>query len=233
VKTGLRDGGPAASAIVQLLDDSPDAADEAARLARARAFSEPLLDGQQLDTGEDALVHADAVAAILQGIGASPAMRAAAYLVYAGDYLNKPEEVVAKAFGPSYASLVANTRKLVQLQRAAREAQLGAEQRVQQTERVRKMLLAFSRDLRVVLLRLASRLPASCHARRRWRPSPCKCSHRWRTDSASGRSSGNSKTCRSAFSSPSSTSVSRGCSTNGASSASSVSRPSASAWPTT
>jgi GTP pyrophosphokinase len=33
-----------------------------------------------------------------------------------------------------------------------------AEQRAQQTERVRKMLLAFSRDLRVVLLRLASRL---------------------------------------------------------------------------
>jgi len=159
VKTGL--GGaasPAASAIVQLLDESPDAADEAARLVRARAFSEPLLDGQRLDTGEDALEHADAVAAILQGIGASPAMRAAAYLVYAGDYLNKPEEVVAKAFGPSYASLVAATRKLVQLQRAAREAQLGAEQRVQQTERVRKMLLAFSRDLRVVLLRLASRL---------------------------------------------------------------------------
>ena len=158
MKTGLAGDGPAASAIVQLLDDSPDATDEAARLARARAFSEPLLDGQLLDTGEDALVHADGVATILQGIGASPAMRAAAYLVYAGDYLNKPEEVVAKAFGPSYASLVTNTRKLVQLQRAAREAQLGAELRAQQTERVRKMLLAFSRDLRVVLLRLASRL---------------------------------------------------------------------------
>jgi GTP pyrophosphokinase len=161
VKTGLGGAGPTASAIVQLVDDGPEVfadADEAARLARARAFSEPLLDGRLLDTGEDALVHADGVAAILQGIGASPAMRAAAYLVYAGDYLNKPEEVVAKAFGPSYASLVTNTRKLVQLQRAAREAQLGAEQRAQQTERVRKMLLAFSRDLRVVLLRLASRL---------------------------------------------------------------------------
>jgi GTP pyrophosphokinase len=35
---------------------------------------------------------------------------------------------------------------------------VGAEQRALQTERVRKMLLAFSRDLRVVLLRLASRL---------------------------------------------------------------------------
>ena len=50
------------------------------------------------------------------------------------------------------------TRKLVQIQRAAREAQVESEQRALQTERVRKMLLAFSRDLRVVLLRLASRL---------------------------------------------------------------------------
>jgi GTP pyrophosphokinase len=159
VKTGLGGAaGAGASAIVQLLDDHRDAAGELAQFARARAFSEPLLDGQLLDTGEDALEHADAVAGILQGIGASPAMRAAAYLVYAADYLNKPEEVVAKAFGPSYASLVASTRKLVQLQRAAREAQLGVEQRAQQTDRVRKMLLAFSRDLRVVLLRLASRL---------------------------------------------------------------------------
>ena len=85
-------------------------------------------------------------------------MRAAAYLVYAGDYLQRPEEVVAKAFGESYASLVSHTRKLVQIQRAAREAQVETQRRAQQTERVRKMLLAFSRDLRVVLLRLASRL---------------------------------------------------------------------------
>lgn len=158
MKTGVLDARPAQAPIVQLIDEHPDAAAEALQLQRARAFSEPLLGGQRLDTGEDALAHADAVAAILQGIGAAPAMRAAAYLVYAGDYLNKPEEVVAKAFGASHASLVVNTRKLVQLQRAAREAQLGVEQRAQQTERVRKMLLAFSHDLRVVLLRLASRL---------------------------------------------------------------------------
>ena len=127
-------------------------------LQRARAFAEPLLAGQQLDTGEDALQHADGVAAILESIGAGPAMRVAVYLVYAGDYLQRPEEVVAKAFGEQYASLVTHTRKLVQIQRAARQAQVGPEQRAQQTERVRKMLLAFSRDLRVVLLRLASRL---------------------------------------------------------------------------
>jgi GTP pyrophosphokinase len=158
MKTGLLGAPQTAAPIVALVDEHPDAVAEAAQLERARAFAEPLLTGQVLDTGEDALVHADAVAGVLLGIGAAPSMRAAAYLVYAADYLNKPEEVVSKAFGASHASLVAGTRKLVQLQRAAREAQLGQDQRAMQTERVRKMLLAFSRDLRVVLLRLASRL---------------------------------------------------------------------------
>ena len=156
--------GAQAAAIVQLadqeaLDTAPAGGEDgASALARARAFAEPLLAGQRLDTGEDALAHADGVAAVLQAIGAAPTMRAAAYLVYAGDFLQRPEEVVAKAFGPSYGSLVTYTRKLVQIQRAARAAQVGPAQRAEQTERVRKMLLAFSRDLRVVLLRLASRL---------------------------------------------------------------------------
>ncbi len=150
---------PATAPIVVLADGAADLAEaEYGALQRARAFAEPLLAGRMLDTGEPALAHADGVAEILQAIGAGPGMRAASYLVYAGDFLQKPEEVVAKAFGESYAGLVAHTRKLVQIQRAAREAQVEAEQRAQQTERVRKMLLAFSRDLRVVLLRLASRL---------------------------------------------------------------------------
>ena len=140
------------------VDGTADAAAGTDPVARARGFAEPLLAGRQLDSGEDALAHAEGVAALLQAIGAAPSMRAAAYLVYAGDYLQRPEEVVAKAFGESAASLVALTRKLVQIQRAARSAVVGAEQRALQTERVRKMLLAFSRDLRVVLLRLASRL---------------------------------------------------------------------------
>jgi GTP pyrophosphokinase len=151
---------PSASPIVRLADsgDGSRGSGGADALQRARAFAEPLLAGQLLDTGEPALVHADGVAAILQAIGAAPSMRAAAYLVYAGDFLQRPEEVVSKAFGESYAGLVSHTRRLVQIQRSARGAQLGAQQRALQTERVRKMLLAFASDLRVVLLRLASRL---------------------------------------------------------------------------
>ena len=161
MKTGGADVAAAdrAAAIVQIAGrDAAAGEDGLAALARARAFAEPLLAGQRLDTGEDALAHAEGVAAVLQAIGAAPSMRAAAFLVYAGDFLQRPEDMVAKAFGPSYASLVTHTRKLVQIQRAARAAQVDAEQRALQTERVRKMLLAFSHDLRVVLLRLASRL---------------------------------------------------------------------------
>jgi GTP pyrophosphokinase len=152
----------AAAPIVALATSAVDAGSEPglAALVRARAFAEPLLAEHRLETGEDALAHADGVARILASIGAAPAMQAAAYLVYAGDWLQRPEEVVSKAFGPSYASLVGHTRKLVQIQRAARSAAPAgdAQAQAQQIERVRKMLLAFSRDLRVVLLRLASRL---------------------------------------------------------------------------
>ncbi len=153
-------GGPhptdAALPVVRLAEIDEAAA--ATAIERARGFAAPLLDGQQLDTGEDALAHADGVARILQGIGAAPSLRVAPYLVYAGDYLQRPEEVVGKAFGEPYASLVSHTRRLAQAQRSVRGAQVGSQQRALHTERVRKMLLAFASDLRVVLLRLASRL---------------------------------------------------------------------------
>ena len=126
-------------------------------LARARAFAEPLLACETLDSGENTLVHADAVAAILKGIGGSEAMQAASYLVYACVHLNKPEEVIAKAFGDSFAALAVETTKLMRVQRQALAAEQVDDPAVQ-TENVRKMLLAFSRDLRVVMLRLASRL---------------------------------------------------------------------------
>jgi len=127
---------------------------QADALARARAFAEPLIAHETLDTGENMLAHADAVAAILQQMGGSEAMQAASYLVYACPVLAKPQEVIAKAFGDSYATLAVETNQLVAVQRQASAGQVpGA-----QAENIRKMLLAFSRDLRVVMLRLASRL---------------------------------------------------------------------------
>jgi GTP pyrophosphokinase len=126
-------------------------------LARARAFAEPLIGAELLGTGENALDHADAVAAILKGIGGSEAMQAAAYLVHACPHLNRPREVIGKAFGENFATLAVETTQLMHLQEQAREAR-APDDPSDQTESVRKMLLAFSRDLRVVMLRLASRL---------------------------------------------------------------------------
>ena len=130
-------------------------------LTRARAFAQPFIAGETLDTGENTLAHADAVARILKAMGGSQAMQAASYLVYACSHLNKPQEVIAKAFGDSYAALAIETTKLVKVQQQTREAgEAGRplDDPKLQTENVRKMLLAFSRDLRVVMLRLASRL---------------------------------------------------------------------------
>lgn len=130
-------------------------------LTRARAFAEPLIAGEMLDTGENTLAHADAVVSILRTIGGSEAVQAAIYLVHSCQHLNKPQEVIAKAFGANYAALAVETTKLVYVQRQTRGADVKAqlqEDPAAQTESVRKMLLAFSRDLRVVMLRLASRL---------------------------------------------------------------------------
>ena len=136
-------------------------ADQPHALVRARAFAEPLISGETMDTGENTLAHADAMVAILKSIGGSEAMQAAAYLVHSCQHLNKPLEVIAKAFGASYAALAVETTKLVYVQRQTRgvdaKSQLH-EDPAAQTENVRRMLLAFSRDLRVVMLRLASRL---------------------------------------------------------------------------
>ncbi|RZL67518.1 MAG: bifunctional (p)ppGpp synthetase/guanosine-3',5'-bis(diphosphate) 3'-pyrophosphohydrolase [Variovorax sp.] len=136
-------------------------------LARARAFAEPLIADETLDTGENTLAHADAVAGIVAHMGGSEAMQAASYLVYSCQHLNRPQEVIAKVFGDNFAALAVETTKLVHVQKQARSATSGAhlaEGAGAQTENVRKMLLAFSRDLRVVMLRLASRLQTLRHA---------------------------------------------------------------------
>ncbi len=158
MKTGALDVRASLAPIIQLSVTEPNSAADAGILARAKGFAGPLLRGHPLESGEDTLTHADAVADVLHGIGASASLRAAVYLTYAADYLTRPEEAIGRAFGETYGSLVGHTRKLVQILRSARDARVEGEQRTLQTERVRKMLLAFSRDLRVVLLRLASRL---------------------------------------------------------------------------
>ena len=132
-------------------------------LQKARNFSQPLLEGSTLDSGEDVLAHADAMVEILDQMGDSQDMQAACYLVYACDHLAKPEDVIGKAFGASFAALSIETSRLIRIQRQARISASEGVQADLGVENVRKMLLAFSRDLRVVMLRLASRLQTLRH----------------------------------------------------------------------
>lgn len=169
------------SAISAALARPASQAEDERAIERARAFAEPLLTHETLDSGENTLAHADAVVDILDVMGGSAQMKACAYLVYACRYLNRPRDVIGKAFGADYADVAVETTKLVQLQHETRiktaqalarrqadlaeQVALGGSQKdtqteldASQTENVRKMLLAFSKDLRVVMLRLASRL---------------------------------------------------------------------------
>lgn len=146
--------------VVAATDDSDTASGVR---SRARAFAAPLLVDRAPNSGENLLAHADAVADILADIGSSETVQAAAYLAYATAGLSKPETVLANAFGADLARLAMESARLERVQERSRagsgsEVMRDSEQATRQTEVVRKMLLAFSRDLRVVLLRLASRL---------------------------------------------------------------------------
>jgi GTP pyrophosphokinase len=129
---------------------------------RARDFASVLIADVQLASGEAALDHAVAVAAIAAQLDNSDELQAACYLLYAVDSLNKPLEVLTKQFGESVARLTVETRQLIAVQERSKSvASAGTAMKgigAGQTENIRKMLLAFGRDLRVVLLRLASRL---------------------------------------------------------------------------
>ncbi|WP_322996802.1 bifunctional (p)ppGpp synthetase/guanosine-3',5'-bis(diphosphate) 3'-pyrophosphohydrolase [Castellaniella sp.] len=109
-------------------------------------------------TGEALDAHCAAVALILAELGSDAATRAGALLavqpVPAGQ-LSRTDPL-RKAFGPDVATLVQGARALLMLGAVAGRA--GADSGADQKEMQRKMLLAMAADLRIVLMRLASRL---------------------------------------------------------------------------
>jgi GTP pyrophosphokinase len=126
--------------------------------AAARAVVAPLYVDRRLATGEPYIEHADGIAAIVQPLRDEPDLIAAGYLFAAHDVLRDADDWIRGRFGGNVAQLVSDLRQLMRLSertRARGEPQVDAEQ---QTESLRKMLLAMCNDLRVVLLRLASRL---------------------------------------------------------------------------
>src|SRR5690554_3231639 len=132
-------------------------------LRDAVRWAEEGLADRRTDTGEPLAVHAAGSALILADIGADAQARAAAVLTMvptkkdAGAHADL--EQVRKVFGPAVATLVQGARSLLRLGTiAGTAAPEGGPQGQDQKEMRRKMLLAMAADLRIVVMRLASRL---------------------------------------------------------------------------
>src|SRR4051812_21354063 len=121
-----------------------------ALLARALDFAEPLYAGQTLSTGEPTWAHALGLAGNLAAIGLDAAGRAAGLLFAAPKHLDGLDKL-REEFGEEIAGLAAGVEKLYQLRVATRDSPS------EQNEVLRKMVLGMVEDVRVVLIRLASR----------------------------------------------------------------------------
>ncbi len=119
-------------------------------VARALQFAEPLYAGHALSTGEPVWPHALGLASSLAAIGVDPTARAAGVLFAAPKYLAAGDEL-GRHFGAEMAALAAGVEKLYQLRVLTRATA------AQQSEALRKMVLGMVEDVRVVLIRLASR----------------------------------------------------------------------------
>src|SRR5436189_928680 len=106
--------------------------------------------GQVLSTGEPTWSHALGLAASLASIGLDAPGRAAGILFAAPKHLGGVD-ALRERFGEKIASLAAGVEKLYQLRIATRTNP------IEQNEVLRKMVLGMVEDVRVVLIRLASR----------------------------------------------------------------------------
>jgi GTP pyrophosphokinase len=133
-------------------------ASERTLLERALEFVLPLYEGKLLGTGEPALEHAYGLAANLAQLRIDAATRAAGLLFAVPEYLPEASERLAERFDPSVAALVGGVSRLNRLRVVTRGLVAADEKGKQpQAEILRKMLLAMVEDIRVVLIRLASR----------------------------------------------------------------------------
>jgi len=119
------------------------------------------LRGVRASTGEPLDTHCASVARILARMHTDAATRTSALLAVLpdeADAADKRKSPLLKAFGAEVAALVQGTRSLLRLGRIAGQSRDESADRPGQKEMQRKMLLAMAADLRIVLLRLASRM---------------------------------------------------------------------------
>ena len=125
-------------------DDRVEVVTRAYRMA-ARAHAE-----QRRRSGEPYIVHPLAVARIVAALGLDDVAIAAALLHDAVEDTRIELDDIKRAFGPEVAAIVDGVTKLDRLRFDSKEAQ--------QSATFRKMLISMSKDLRVLIIKLADRL---------------------------------------------------------------------------
>jgi GTP pyrophosphokinase len=130
--------------------------EERGTLARALEFAAGAYGDRLLGTGEPANAHALGIARSAAELRLDAEARAAGLLFAVPAYVSGAEEKLKASFGATVAMLVAGISRLNQLRVVTRTA-ASAKDAGLQAEALRKMLLAMVEDIRVVLLRLASR----------------------------------------------------------------------------
>jgi GTP pyrophosphokinase len=136
---------------------------DAALVRRASEFASTLYGTAKLPSGEPLIDHAHGILAVLDAVRADAPARAAGVLFSAAELLAKPVEQLTESFGQDIAAIVDGVRELTRLGELTRRqsdepAARDPKALERQVETLRKMLLAFATDIRVVLVRLASRL---------------------------------------------------------------------------
>ncbi|SIT79784.1 RelA/SpoT family protein [Pontibaca methylaminivorans] len=122
----------------------------AEQIAAAYAFGQKMHEGQYRYSGEPYFTHPVAVAAILAEQRLDDATIITALLHDTIEDTRADYAGVERMFGTEIATLVDGVTKITNLQLSSREAK--------QAENFRKLLMAMSRDLRVILVKLADRL---------------------------------------------------------------------------
>ncbi len=136
-----------------------------ARITDAYHFAEKAHDGQKRRSGEPYIIHPVAVAQILAEMGMDADSICAALLHDVVEDTPVTDEEIQKKFGATIEQLVDGVTKLGQITTnkthsnddATKEERLMLMEQ-QQSENVRKMFLAMSRDIRVIIIKLADRV---------------------------------------------------------------------------
>jgi GTP pyrophosphokinase len=119
-------------------------------LERAYAFAHEKHDGQKRMTGEPYIEHPVAVAGILAELGMDDTTIAAGFLHDVTEDCGVTHEELTQRFGLDVAYLVDGVTKLKKLDFSS--------QQEKQAENLRKLFLAMSNDVRVIIIKLADRM---------------------------------------------------------------------------